>query len=79
MQGQKCAFMCLEGAVGQRVRLGSAVPLAPRWLSWPRGISQPLHAPHTDAWILLPPSGDFQYGTAVTGGFHINAAFITNL
>ena len=22
----------------------------------------PFHSPHLDAWILLPPSGDIQYG-----------------
>ena len=32
-------------------------------------IPLPVHSPHLDAWILLPPGGDFQYGTVVPGGF----------
>lgn len=59
MQDQVCTLMCVEGGVD---RLGLQLLLSP---VWPSGqVWCPCHTSYSDAWILLPPAGGFQYGTA---------------
>lgn len=67
--------LCVQQRVGWALeaRLELATPLARSSLP---GLAcvfffffQPFPSRHMDAWSLLPPSGGFQYGTEVTGGF----------
>ena len=46
----------------RKVRRGPSTPLASCMTFWLL-IPWPVHSPHLDAWILLPPGGDFHYGT----------------
>ena len=80
LQEQKCAFLCVEGGVNEdEARLEAPTLLPAVRLSWSLS-PWPFHAPHLDSWILLPPGGDFQYGTVAPGGFiQAQPWFITNL
>lgn len=61
MKEQERAFLCVEGGVKEEGE-GPVAPLAPcvAFLALTR--PWPFHSPHLDAWSLLPPSGDIQYG-----------------
>ena len=69
LQEQECVFLCVEGGVNEGEAMLEVPPLLPAVRpSW-AFIPWPLQSPHPDSWILLPPSGDFQYGTVAPGGF----------
>ena len=80
LQEQECVFLCVEGGVNEGEAMLEVPPLlAAVRPSWPF-IPWPLHSPHPDLWILLPPAGDVQYGTVAPGGLiEARPWFITNL
>ena len=80
LQEQECEFMCVESGLNEgEAKLEPPPPLPAVRPSWPL-IPWPFHAPHLDSWILLPPGGDFQYGTVAPGGFiQAQPWLITNL
>ena len=80
LQEQEYVFLCVEGGVSEGEAMLEVPPLLPAMrLSWPF-IPWSFHSPHLDSWILLPPGGDFQYGTVAPGGFiQAQPWFISNL
>ena len=70
LQEQECVFLCVEGGVNEdeaKLEAPTLLPaVRPSWAFIP----WPLQSPHPDSWILLTPSGDFQYGYRCPWRFH---------